>query len=84
MLDGDQIVYVAQVPSRHSMRMFTRSRPPSLRTAPRRKALLAACAPNAPRDLLQRNGMPRYTEQHITDPEEFTRQLATAPPTATP
>src|SRR3990170_4336645 len=23
MLDGDQIVYVAQVPSRHSMRMFT-------------------------------------------------------------
>ncbi|KAA8884363.1 IclR family transcriptional regulator [Nocardia colli] len=79
MLDGDQIVYVAQVPSRHSMRMFTEV---GRRVLPHctavGKALLAGMPAERTRDLLQRNGMPRYTEHTITDPEEFTRQLETA------
>ncbi|MFG1794941.1 IclR family transcriptional regulator [Nocardia sp. NPDC049149] len=79
MLDGDQIVYVAQVPSRHSMRMFTEV---GRRVLPHctavGKALLADLPPERTRDLLQRTGMPRYTEHTITAPDEFARQLEAA------
>ncbi|MCU1643981.1 MAG: IclR family transcriptional regulator [Nocardia sp.] len=79
MLDGDQIVYVAQVPSRHSMRMFTEV---GRRVLPHctavGKALLAGMPPERTRDLLQRTGMPRYTEHTLTDPGEFARQLEAA------
>jgi IclR family acetate operon transcriptional repressor len=79
MFDGDQIVYVAQVPSRHSMRMFTEV---GRRVLPHctavGKVLLAGMTPERTRDLLQRTGMPRYTEHTITDPDEFARQLAAA------
>ncbi|WP_067562615.1 IclR family transcriptional regulator [Nocardia acidivorans] len=79
MLDGDQIVYVAQVPSRHSMRMFTEV---GRRVLPHctavGKALLAGMPGERTRELLQRTGMPRYTDHTITDPGEFTRQLEAA------
>ncbi|MGW5225188.1 IclR family transcriptional regulator [Nocardia niigatensis] len=79
MLDGDQIVYVAQVQSRHSMRMFTEV---GRRVLPHctavGKAILAGSAPELTRELLQRTGMPRYTDNTITDPEEFARQLDAA------
>lgn len=76
MLDGDQIVYIAQVPSRHSMRMFTEV---GRRVLPHctavGKALLAGMPAERVRNLLQRTGMPRYTEHTVTDPDEFARQL---------
>ncbi len=76
MLDGDQIVYVAQVPSRHSMRMFTEV---GRRVLPHctavGKALLAEMPDVLVRDLINRTGMPHYTENTLTDPQQFTRAL---------
>jgi IclR family transcriptional regulator, acetate operon repressor len=69
MLDGDEVVYIAQVPSPHSMRMFTE---PGRRVRPHctavGKALLAELPPEQARALLQRDGMPAYTPTTITDP----------------
>ncbi|KQY63589.1 MULTISPECIES: IclR family transcriptional regulator [unclassified Nocardioides] len=79
MLDGDQIVYVAQVPSRHSMRMFTEV---GRRVLPHctavGKAILADFPDTQVRDLLRRTGMPQHTDNTITDPDEFAKQLALA------
>ena len=76
MLDGDQIVYVAQVPSRHSMRMFTEV---GRRVLPHctavGKALLSSMPPQQVHDLLQRTGMPGFTENTITDPRAFGHAL---------
>ena len=70
MLDGSQVAYVAQVPSRHAMRMFTEV---GKRVMPHctavGKALLLASPPDEVRLLLSRNGMPRRTDMTITDPE---------------
>jgi IclR family acetate operon transcriptional repressor len=72
MLDGDEIVYVAQVPSPHPMRMFTevgrRVLPHSTAVG---KALLASRDDTAVRALLGRTGMERYTENTITSPDAF-------------
>jgi IclR family transcriptional regulator, acetate operon repressor len=72
LLDGDEIVYVAQVPSKHSMRMFTevgrRVLPHSTGVG---KALLAHTPPHEVRALLARTGMPAATEKTITTPEGF-------------
>ena len=70
MLDGDEVVYIAQVPSPHSMRMFTE---PGRRVRPHctavGKALLAQLPPGEARALLERDGMPAYTPATITDPD---------------
>ncbi|MFH8410304.1 IclR family transcriptional regulator [Streptomyces sp. NPDC018019] len=72
LLDGDEIVYVAQVPSRHAVRMFTevgrRVLPHSTGVG---KALLAGHPPQEVRALLGRTGMPAATEKTITDPDAF-------------
>lgn len=72
LLDGDEVVYVAQVPSRHSMRMFTevgrRVLPHSTGVG---KALLAHTPPDEVRALLARTGMPAATEKTITTPDGF-------------
>ncbi|MGH3423230.1 MAG: IclR family transcriptional regulator [Nocardioidaceae bacterium] len=77
MLDGDEIVYVAQVPSRHSMRMFTEV---GRRVLPHctavGKALLATMPEAEVRDLLARTGMPAHTTHTITAPEEFVKSLS--------
>ena len=79
MLDGSQVAYVAQVPSRHAMRMFTEV---GKRVMPHctavGKALLLGTAPDEVRVLLQRNGMPRRTDMTITDPDVYVAQLASA------
>ena len=68
MLDGDEVVYLAQVPSPHSMRMFTE---PGRRVRPHctavGKALLAELPPEQASALLERDGMPAYTPTTITD-----------------
>ncbi len=79
MLDGTQVAYVAQVPSRHAMRMFTEV---GKRVMPHctavGKALLLETRPDDVRLLLQRNGMPRRTDVTITDPEVYVQHLAAA------
>ncbi|CAM5552073.1 hypothetical protein SHIRM173S_00407 [Streptomyces hirsutus] len=76
LLDGDEIVYVAQVPSKHSMRMFTevgrRVLPHSTGVG---KALLAGFPPQDVRALLARTGMPAATDRTITTPEGFLAAL---------
>lgn len=76
MLDGDGVVYVGQVPSRHSMRMFTEV---GRRVLPHctavGKAILAEMPPRQVREILDRTGMPRHTEHTITDPDEFAAAL---------
>jgi len=79
VLDGSQVAYVAQVPSRHAMRMFTEV---GKRVLPHctavGKALLLDMPPDELRVLLQRNGMPRRTEMTITDPEVYVEHLSAA------
>jgi len=79
MLDGDEIVYVAQAQSRQSMRMFTEV---GRRVLPHctavGKAIMAGMPPEQVREILQRTGMPRHTDTTVTNPEEFARQLAGA------
>ncbi|MBH5337650.1 IclR family transcriptional regulator [Streptomyces pactum] len=76
LLDGDEVVYVAQVPSRHSMRMFTevgrRVLPHSTGVG---KALLAYTPAEEVRALLGRTGMPAATPRTITSPDEFLAAL---------
>jgi len=76
MLDGAQVAYVAQVPSKHAMRMFTEV---GKRVMPHctavGKALLAALPPERVRVLLQRNGMARHTDRTITDPDALLDEL---------
>ncbi|MET0999373.1 MAG: IclR family transcriptional regulator [Marmoricola sp.] len=76
MLDGDLVAYVAQVPGRHSMRMFTvvgrRVQPHCTAVG---KALLASSADDDVRALLGRTGLPRHTPHTIAEPGEFLTQL---------
>ena len=76
ILDGDRAVYVAQVPSRHSMRMFTEvGRRVRLHSTGVGKALLAQLPDTTVRDLLSRSGMPAQTPQTITDIEALLTEL---------
>jgi IclR family acetate operon transcriptional repressor len=76
ILDGDQVAYVAQVPGRHSMRMFTEV---GRRVLPHctavGKALLADTDDAEIRAILRRTGMPRHTDHTITDADEYIRQM---------
>lgn len=76
MLDGDRVVYVAQVPSQHAMRMFTevghRTYTHSTGVG---KAILATLDEGTVRRILGRAGMPRATETTITDPDDLEREL---------
>ncbi len=76
MLDGSMVVYLAQVPSRYSMRTFTevgrRVHPHSSGVG---KALLARLEPRRVEQILRESGMPRYTDTTITDEADFAREL---------
>jgi IclR family transcriptional regulator, acetate operon repressor len=76
LLDGDEVVYVAQAPSPHQMRMFTE---PGRRVRPHctavGKALLSQLAPADVRVILARTGMPSITPTTITDPEVLLAHL---------
>lgn len=76
LLDGDEIVYVAQVPSRHAVRMFTEvGRRVLPHTTGVGKALLAGHPAEEVRALLSRTGMPAATEKTITEPDAFLAAL---------
>lgn len=77
MLEGDEAVYVAQVPSPHSMRMFTEvGRRVSLHSTGVGKALLSRLADDRVLELLRRTGMPARTPMTITDPGAMLDELA--------
>ena len=76
MLDGDAVVYVAQVPSRHSMRMFTEvGRRVPVHCTGVGKVLLAQLPAPDVRALLTRTAMAAQTPHTITDPERLAREL---------
>jgi IclR family transcriptional regulator, acetate operon repressor len=76
MIDGDMAVYVAQVPSRHSMRMFTEvGRRVYLHDTGVGKALLAQLPPETAREIVLRAGMPAATARSITDPDILEKEL---------
>jgi IclR family acetate operon transcriptional repressor len=77
ILDGDKAVYIAQVPSRHSMRMFTEvGRRVDLHCTGVGKALLAQLPPATALEIVRQTGMPARTERSITDPDELMEALA--------
>nr|WP_281203498.1 IclR family transcriptional regulator [Nocardiopsis trehalosi] len=77
MLDGDKVVYVAQVPSPHAMRMFTEvGRRVLPHSAGVGKALLAQLPEHEALATVGRTGMPAATDRTITTPEEFAKELA--------
>jgi IclR family transcriptional regulator, acetate operon repressor len=76
VLDGDDVVYVAQVPSPHTLRMFAevgRHVPPHSTAVG--KVLLAALPRNRALSILRRTGLPRRTPSTITSLDDFGREL---------
>ncbi len=77
ILDGDQVVYVAQVPSPHAMRMFTEvGRQVDAHCTAVGKAMLAQWPVEEVDRLLSRSGMRPRTERTITDLPTFRAELA--------
>ncbi|GAA1874592.1 IclR family transcriptional regulator [Pseudonocardia ailaonensis] len=75
--DGDQAVYVAQVPSPHAMRMFTEiGRRVPVHCTGVGKALLAALPAEESAAIVARTGLPAVTSTTITDPGLFAAELA--------
>lgn len=76
VLDSDMAVYVAQVPSPHTMRMFTEV---GRRVYPHctgvGKALLMQLPNDAVRSLLDRTGMPASTQNSHSTPDALIRDL---------
>lgn len=76
ILDGNMAVYVAQVPSEHSMRMFTEA---GQRVYPHctgvGKALLAQLSNEAVRSIVGGIGMPAQTANTLTDPDSLIADL---------
>jgi IclR family acetate operon transcriptional repressor len=67
-LDGDRAVYIGQVPSKHSMRMFTEvGRRVNLHSTGVGKAILSLLPDEEVRALVGRAGMPAQTPHTITD-----------------
>jgi len=76
VLEGDMVLYVAQVPSPHAMRMFTEvGRRAHTHDTGVGKAILAELDDQAVRDIVHRAGMPRATEKSICTPDELVAEL---------
>jgi IclR family transcriptional regulator, acetate operon repressor len=75
-LDGDRAVYLGQVPSTHSMRMFTEvGRRVNLHSTGVGKAVLSLLPDDEVRTLMARAGMPRQTPHTITDADTLVAAL---------
>lgn len=76
VLEHDEVVYVAQAPSRHSMRMFTEvGRRVPVHCTGVGKALLAQLPAARVQAILARAGMTAQTPHTIIDPERLEREL---------
>lgn len=77
VLDGDMVVYIAQVPSPHSMRMFTEvGRRAHTSATGVGKAILAGLADDRVRQIVQSSGMPTPTPNSIGDLSALEAELA--------
>jgi IclR family acetate operon transcriptional repressor len=77
LLDGDEIVYVAQAPGLHSMRMFTEvGRHAGMHCTAVGKAMLAAMPPERAGEILLRSGLAARTAHTITTLETMQDELA--------
>ncbi|MEB8324926.1 IclR family transcriptional regulator [Dietzia kunjamensis] len=74
--EGDGVVYLAQVPSPHSMRMFTEvGRRVDVHCTAVGKALVAGDDDDEVRSMLGRAGMRRFTDSTIVDPDRLIEEL---------
>jgi IclR family transcriptional regulator, acetate operon repressor len=78
MLEGDGVIYVAQVPSPRAMRMFTEvGRFVMPHCTGVGKAIMSTMSDDEVTALLQRTGMPARTEHTITEVDAMLAELAT-------
>jgi IclR family transcriptional regulator, acetate operon repressor len=78
VLSGDHAEYVAQVPSRHSMRMFTEvGRRVELHCTGVGKAMLAQLDPADVTEIVRRVGLPSYTPHTVTSEAALLAELET-------
>ncbi|MDD1477765.1 IclR family transcriptional regulator [Arthrobacter sp. H16F315] len=76
VLDSDMVIYVAQVPSLHSMRMFTEvGRRAHTHATGVGKAILAQLDDETVRGIVHRSGMPVATPKSIGDVESLLLEL---------
>lgn len=76
--EGDGVVYLAQVPSPHSMRMFTEvGRRVDVHCTAVGKALVAGDDDDEIRAMLERAGMRQFTESTIVHPDRMLEEIAT-------
>jgi IclR family acetate operon transcriptional repressor len=76
VLDGDDVVYVAQVPSQHRLRMFAEvGRHVLPHSTAVGKVLLADYAAEVAAGVIRRTGLPAHTPNTITDPDSFADEL---------
>lgn len=77
ILDQDQARYIAHVPSKRSMRMFTEvGNHAALHATGVGKALLASMDEAEARRVVARTGLPSITSRTITDPQAFRDELS--------
>jgi IclR family acetate operon transcriptional repressor len=76
VLDSDRVLYIAQVPSTHSMRMFTEvGRRAHLHDTGVGKAILAQMKDESVRAIVARAGMPSATSASITNIDDLITDL---------
>jgi IclR family acetate operon transcriptional repressor len=76
MLDGYQVVYTAQVPGRHSMRMFTEvGRRAGVHCTAVGKAMLASLPAGRADEILRTSGLPAQTPHTITTLKAMEKEL---------
>ena len=78
MLEGDQVVYTAQVPGRHAMRMFTEvGRRASVHCTAVGKSMLATLTPERVKEIVVPSGLVAQTPRTITTMRALTAELET-------
>jgi IclR family acetate operon transcriptional repressor len=76
ILDSDMVMYAAQAPSGHSMRMFTEvGRRAHLHNTGVGKAILATFPDERVRQIMDRQGLPRATERSIGTTQDLLEEL---------
>ncbi|OJX67084.1 MAG: hypothetical protein BGO95_10160 [Micrococcales bacterium 73-13] len=79
VLSGDRAEYVAQIPSPHSMRMFTEvGRRAELNCTGVGKAMLSALPDDRIEAIIARTGLPQKTEHSISEPDALWAEIAAA------
>lgn len=77
VLDSDQALYIAQAPSRHSMRTFTEvGRRAHTHATGVGKAILAQLSDEQVRRVIARTGLPAATQASITDVDELLADIS--------